>query len=1035
MTIYKTTDDLSIYDLALTLYGNTSYCVKILTDNPGIIESLNEKVPAGVFITYDETVLGNTKEDAYKALLAYVQGRIVAPSGTPTNEDGVRNTPLTGFVLRSGTVTEYDTVLTAFEKLQQQMNGKEAGLSSGSTTQFLRGDKTWQTLNTAVVPESGSNVYWTQARTLGSLLTGFVASSNTSIDASDSILVALEKVQGQINNRQASLGYTPINKAGDTGIDSLTFLNGKNIDTDSAGQSISFGGVNAGTVNIGVNATVLNFGTGTASKVFNFGGNINDIFNFTGSAFVNNATNLSVADKLVRYNAGGSVGTGFGSGFEIEEAGSVTGYFKTTGGRDGFLFKAPGNGYDTSFIFAPTSARTVTFRDLSGTVAYLSDIIAVNPTSGYLPFNSSGAFANSVLYQNGSGKIGIGRIDQAYDLDIYKTDATVRVESSSNFGRLIMKNTAREWRLVNQDDNIFFYDVTGSVQSITMKGGTQGYVGFGGQGNPSATIHATGSTANSSEYVMKLWDSASGALLLVRNDGLVNIGSLTVNGGTVTAGIWQGAAIADTYISSASTWNAKEPAITAGTTAQYLRGDKSLATFATDARSAMNGLANTDLVAGKWRFNSEVLSMGLASGDSNLSTGGLDLNSDTACPVFLTTYHATNTSGFVGRSSLGTKASPSAKTIGTITSFSGRGYGATTWGGTTVSIQYRATENFTDTAQGTNIGFFATRKGSTTLTEFGRFHEGNFAIGGLAFAPNALFHIQAPAVLTIAGSGTIASTGTTVTGTGTTFLTDMAVGDLIFDAPGTVGKMVTAIASDTSLTVENPWSSDITAGASLKYRRAHIKVQNNGLTTTRFLLVSDGRLGLNLGNASSQPVPPTANLHVGKGSSTAGTSPFKFQTTGTLLGTAELGAVEISNSGDRIYYSVADNARKEFVLNDGTNLTSGRISYNTTNGRQTDNASFLFDSTTGLTLTDLNFVLGTTTGTKFGTSTSQKLAFYNSTPIAQRSGTSQVAVSTTASTAVTPFGYSTQAQADAIVTLVNELRSTLVALGLMKGSV
>lgn len=43
-------------------------------------------------------------------------------------------------------------------------------------------------------------------------------------------------------------------------------------------------------------------------------------------------------------------------------------------------------------------------------------------------------------------------------------------------------------------------------------------------------------------------------------------------------------------------------------------------------------------------------------------------------------------------------------------------------------------------------------------------------------------------------------------------------------------------------------------------------------------------------------------------------------------------------------------------------------------------------NTAGLTITDVNVALGTTTGTKFGTSTSQKLAFYNSTPIVQPSG-------------------------------------------------
>jgi len=81
-----------------------------------------------------------------------------------------------------------------------------------------------------------------------------------------------------------------------------------------------------------------------------------------------------------------------------------------------------------------------------------------------------------------------------------------------------------------------------------------------------------------------------------------------------------------------------------------------------------------------------------------------------------------------------------------------------------------------------------------------------------------------------------------------------------------------------------------------------------------------------------------------------------------------------------------------------------------------------------------NIIAGTTTGTKIGTATTQKLGFYNATPIVQRAGAAQAAVATTASTQTTPWGYSTQAQADGIVTLVNEIRAALVALGLMKGA-
>jgi len=87
-----------------------------------------------------------------------------------------------------------------------------------------------------------------------------------------------------------------------------------------------------------------------------------------------------------------------------------------------------------------------------------------------------------------------------------------------------------------------------------------------------------------------------------------------------------------------------------------------------------------------------------------------------------------------------------------------------------------------------------------------------------------------------------------------------------------------------------------------------------------------------------------------------------------------------------------------------------------------------------ITLSDsANITLNTATGTKIGTATTQKLGFYNATPVIQPSSVNQAAVTNTPSPSAGGFGY-TSAQATAIITLVNEIRTTLVNLGLMKGS-
>jgi hypothetical protein len=75
---------------------------------------------------------------------------------------------------------------------------------------------------------------------------------------------------------------------------------------------------------------------------------------------------------------------------------------------------------------------------------------------------------------------------------------------------------------------------------------------------------------------------------------------------------------------------------------------------------------------------------------------------------------------------------------------------------------------------------------------------------------------------------------------------------------------------------------------------------------------------------------------------------------------------------------------------------------------------------------------GNPDGTVLGQSAADHISFYNATPVVQRSGAVQAPVDTAPPTNSTPFGYS-QAQATAIITLLNEIRATLAGLGLMKG--
>jgi UDP-N-acetyl-D-mannosaminuronic acid transferase (WecB/TagA/CpsF family) len=74
-------------------------------------------------------------------------------------------------------------------------------------------------------------------------------------------------------------------------------------------------------------------------------------------------------------------------------------------------------------------------------------------------------------------------------------------------------------------------------------------------------------------------------------------------------------------------------------------------------------------------------------------------------------------------------------------------------------------------------------------------------------------------------------------------------------------------------------------------------------------------------------------------------------------------------------------------------------------------------------------------GVTVGQTITDKVSFYGVTPVVQRASASQAAVVTTQHTSTTDsFGFATSNQAMSIITLVNELRAALVAVGIIKGS-
>lgn len=109
----------------------------------------------------------------------------------------VRSTPLTGLSITNSAITATDSVLSAFGKTQGQINaivGSEVISVFGRTGAVVAQNGDY---NTSQVTEN-TNLYFTNARAIASTLTGF-SPVNSVITSADSVLVGLEKAQGQIS--------------------------------------------------------------------------------------------------------------------------------------------------------------------------------------------------------------------------------------------------------------------------------------------------------------------------------------------------------------------------------------------------------------------------------------------------------------------------------------------------------------------------------------------------------------------------------------------------------------------------------------------------------------------------------------------------------------------------------------------------------------------------------------------------------------------------------------------------------------------
>ena len=143
------------------------------------------------------------------------------------------NDPGVGGIYASGTIKASSFVKSGgtgnqFLKADGSVDSSsyESTITAGTTSQYYRGDKTWQTLNTAAVTES-TNLYFTEARVRSTVLTGINTGSGGTVTETDTVLSAIGKLEYKSS------------VAGSGGLPSQTGNAGKVLTTDGSNASWS----------------------------------------------------------------------------------------------------------------------------------------------------------------------------------------------------------------------------------------------------------------------------------------------------------------------------------------------------------------------------------------------------------------------------------------------------------------------------------------------------------------------------------------------------------------------------------------------------------------------------------------------------------------------------------------------------------------------------------------------------------------------------------------------------------------------------